>query len=81
MIDECVPAELTLTIDNSNSAPFMSISEPKESDRMPVSEESVFQGVARDNDNEVTRVDIEVLDTANGMIEVHSESVLSLIHI
>ena len=76
VIDECVPAELTLTIDNSNSAPFMSISEPKESDRMPVSEESVFQGVARDNDNEVTRVDIEVLDTANGMIEVHSESVI-----
>ena len=83
VIDECVPAELTLTIDNSNSAPFISISEPKESDRMPVSEESVFEGVARDNDNEVTRVDIEVLDTANGMIEVHSESVieLSLIHI
>ena len=42
---------------------------------MPVSEESVFQGVARDNDNEEIRVDIEVLDTANGMIEVHSESV------
>ena len=61
VIDECVPAELTLTIDNSNSAPFMSISEPKESDRMPVSEESVFQGVARDNDNEVTRVDIEAV--------------------
>ena len=76
VIDECVPAELTLTIDNSNSAPFISISEPKESDRMPVSEESVFEGVARDNDNEVTRVDIEVLDTANGMIEVHSESVI-----
>ncbi len=76
VIDECVPAELTLTIDNSNSAPFISISEPKESDRMPVSEESVFEGVARDNDNQVTRVDIEVLDTANGMIEVHSESVI-----
>ena len=43
---------------------------------MPVSEESVFEGVARDNDNQVTRVDIEVLDTANGMIEVHSESVI-----
>ena len=76
IIDECIPAELTLTIDNSNSAPFISISTPKESDRMPVSEESVFGGVARDNDNEVTRVDIEVLDTANGMIEVHSESVI-----
>lgn len=76
VIDECVPAELTLTIDNSNSAPFISISEPKESDRMPVSEVSVFEGVARDNDNQVTRVDIEVLDTANGMIEVHSESVI-----
>ena len=42
---------------------------------MPVSEESTFSGVARDNDNDVTRVDIEVLDTANGMIQVHSESV------
>ena len=47
-------AELTLTIDNSNSAPFISISSPKESDRMPVSEESTFSGVARDNDNDVT---------------------------
>ena len=75
IIDECIPAELTLTIDNSNSAPFISISSPKESDRMPVSEESEFSGVARDNDNDVTRVDIEVLDTANGMIQVHSESV------
>ena len=75
IIDECSPAELTLTIDNSNSAPFISISSPKESDRMPVSEESTFSGVARDNDNDVTRVDIEVLDTANGMIQVHSESV------
>ena len=75
IIDECVPVELILTIDNSNSAPFISISTPKESDRMPVSEESIFGGVARDNDNDVTRVDIEVLDTANGMIEVHSESV------
>jgi len=75
IIDECSPAELTLTIDNSNSAPFISISFPKESDRMPVSEESTFSGVARDNDNDVTRVDIEVLDTANGMIQVHSESV------
>ena len=34
IIDECSPAELTLTIDNSNSAPFISISSPKESDRM-----------------------------------------------
>ena len=76
VIDECIPAELTLTIDNSNSAPFISISTPKESDRMPVSESSIFGGVARDNDNDVTRVDIEVLDTANGMIEVHSESVI-----
>ena len=42
---------------------------------MPVSEESTFSGVARDNDNDVTRVDIEVLDTANGMIQVHTESV------
>ena len=75
IIDECSPAELTLTIDNSNSAPFISISSPKESDRMPVSEESTFSGVARDNDNDVTRVDIEVLDTANGMIQVHTESV------
>ena len=29
IIDECSPAELTLTIDNSNSAPFISISSPK----------------------------------------------------
>ena len=75
VVDECVPVVLTLTIDNSNSPPFISIITPQDGQRLSVSEGTVFEGVARDNDGDVSRVDIEVQDVANGYLLVYSNSV------
>jgi len=74
-VDECNPAELTLTIDNSNSQPFISLISPYEGQRLSVSTETVFEGVARDNDGKVSRVDFEIMDVANNFLLVISDSV------
>ena len=74
-VDECEPVELTLTIDNSNSAPFISVIAPYDGQRLPVSEETVFEGVARDNDGSVSRVDFEIKDVANNYLLVLSDSI------
>ena len=75
VVDECIPAVLTLTIDNSNSPPFISVISPQDGQRLSVSEETVFEGVARDNDGSVSRVDIEVQDVVNNYLMVYSTSV------
>ena len=75
VIDECEATVLTLNIDNSNTAPFLSVTSPQNGDRLAVSETSVFEGVARDSDGTITRVDVEVLDIANGYINVHSDAI------
>ena len=74
-IDECTTAELTLTIDNSNSKPFISLISPYDGQRLSVSSETVFEGVARDNDGSVSRVDFEIMDVANNFLLVISDSV------
>ncbi len=74
-IDECVPTELSLTIDNSNSAPFISVITPYDGQRLSVSTETIFEGVARDNDGSVSRVDFEIQDVANNFLVVISDSV------
>ena len=73
-IDECEPVTMTLTIDNSNSAPFVSLLTPMDGERLSVSDNTI-EGVARDNDGSVSRVDITVRDIFNGDIIVHQQSV------
>jgi hypothetical protein len=65
---------MTLTIDNSNSAPFVSLLTPLDGERLSVSDNTI-EGVARDNDGSVSRVDITVRDIFNGDIIVHQQSV------
>ena len=74
-IDECTPAELTLTIDNSNSEPFINLISPYEGERVSVSTETVFEGVARNNDGTVSRVDFEIKDVLNNYLLVSSGSI------
>jgi len=74
VIDECDPVTMTLTIDNSNSAPFVSLLSPQDGERLSVSDNTI-EGVARDNDGSVSRVDITVRDIYNGDIVVHQQSV------
>ena len=74
-IDECTPVELSLTIDNSNSEPFISLISPYEGERVSVSTETVFEGVARDNDGSVSRVDFEIKDVLNNYLLVKSGSI------
>ena len=74
VIDECEPVTMTLTIDNSNSAPFVSLLTPMDGERLSVSDNTI-EGVARDNDGSVSRVDITVRDIFNGDIIVHQQSV------
>ena len=74
VIDECDAVTMTLTIDNSNSIPFINIISPQDGERVSVSDTTI-QGVARDNDGSVSRVDITVRDIYNGGIIVHQQSV------
>ena len=74
VVDECEPVTMTLTIDNSNSAPFVSLMAPQDGERLSVSDNTI-EGVARDNDGSVSRVDITVRDIYNGDIIVHQQSV------
>jgi len=75
LVDECEPEVLTLTIDNSNSHPFISVITPYDAQRLSVSEETIFEGVARDNDGTVSRVDLEIKDVANNYLLVHTDSI------
>ena len=79
VIDECEPVVLTLTVDNSNSMPFVSLISPQDGDRMSVGVNSQIQGVARDNDGEVSRIDITVRDIFNGGTIVHEQSVTEIL--
>jgi len=74
-VDECEPEVLTLTIDNSNSHPFISVITPYDGQRLSVSTETVFEGVARDNDGTVSRVDFEIMDVANNYLLVLTNSI------
>ena len=74
IIDECQPVVLTLSIDNSNSQPTISVNQPQAGSRISVSESTLLSGVARDFDGEVTRVDVEVKDVSNDYITVHLAS-------
>lgn len=74
-VDECEAVVLDLEIDNQNSRPFVQLTSPQSGQIYAVSEESIISGVARDNDGDITRVDVEVLDVANGYINIFTGAV------
>ena len=73
-VDECQPVTLTLTIDNRNSQPTISVNQPVSGTRISSSANTLLSGVARDFDGGVTRVDLEVKDVSNDYVTVHETS-------
>ncbi len=73
-VDECQPAILTLTIDNRNSQPTISVNEPFSGTRISSALDTSLKGVARDFDGGVTRVDLEVKDVSNDYVSVFETS-------
>lgn len=68
MVGTCTAETRTLTIMNDNALPFVQLSEPVNSDVLRATEEQIIQGVARDNDGQVTRVEIQIQDLASGLM-------------
>jgi len=73
-VDECQPVILTLTIDNRNSQPTISVNEPFSGTRISSALDTSLKGVARDFDGGVTRVDLEVKDVSNDYVSVFETS-------
>ena len=73
-VDECQPVILTLTIDNRNSQPTISVNQPVSGTRISSSLDTLLTGVARDFDGGVTRVDLEVKDVSNDYVSVFETS-------
>jgi hypothetical protein len=73
-VDECQPVILTLTIDNRNSQPTISVNQPISGTRISSSLDTSLTGVARDFDGGVTRVDLEVKDVSNDYVSVFETS-------
>ena len=66
-VDVCSPEVVTINIDNDNRIPIIQVSEPLPMESVRASEETIISGVARDNDGQVTRVEIAVIDLASGI--------------
>tara|TARA_B100000700_G_scaffold322045_1_gene422660 strand:- start:6067 stop:10284 length:4218 start_codon:yes stop_codon:yes gene_type:complete len=65
-VDICTPEIVTVNIDNDNRIPIVQVSEPLPMESIRASEETIISGVARDNDGQVTRVEISIIDLASG---------------
>ena len=61
-VDVCIPEIVTINIDNDNRIPIVQVSEPLPMESVRASEETIVSGVARDNDGQVTRVEITIVD-------------------
>ena len=66
VVDVCSPEVVTITIDNDNRIPIIQVSEPLPMETVRASETTIVSGVARDNDGQVTRVEISIVDLASG---------------
>ncbi len=71
VVDICEADTITIFIDNDNRIPIVQVSEPLPMESVRADEETVISGVARDNDGQVTRVEISIIDLASG-IELNS---------
>ena len=67
-----------MQIDNQNSRPFVSLTSPQSGQIYAVDEKSIISGVARDNDGDITRVDVEVFDVSNGFLNVFTGAVTEI---
>lgn len=70
-MDVCTPESVTITVDNDNRIPIIQVSDPITMASVRADEETIISGVARDNDGQVTRVEITIIDLASG-IELNS---------
>ena len=77
-IDECEAVVIDLQIDNQNSRPFVSLTSPQSGQIYAVDEKSIISGVARDNDGDITRVDVEIFDVSNGFLNVFTGAVTEI---
>ncbi|HIF46696.1 MAG TPA: right-handed parallel beta-helix repeat-containing protein [Candidatus Poseidoniales archaeon] len=66
VVDICSSTTITINIDNDNLIPIVQVSEPLPMQAVRADEETVISGVARDNDGQVTRVEISIFDLASG---------------
>ena len=66
LVGTCSSEMRTLQINNDNQEPIVQLSEPLNMDSIRASEDTLIQGVARDNDGQVTRVEISIFDLASG---------------
>ena len=66
-VEICSADTITVTVDNDNRLPIIQVSEPLPLDSIRASEETLITGVARDNDGQVTRVEISIIDLASGI--------------
>ena len=62
VMDECSPVRITLHIDNLNAMPVIQLLSPAEGQIITSSVDTLIQGVARDADGEVTKVEIIIRD-------------------
>ena len=64
VVDICESETVTINVDNDNLIPIVQVSEPLPMQAVRADKETVISGVARDNDGQVTRVEITITDLA-----------------
>ena len=68
--DECSPVELSINVDNDNAIPVVQILTPYDLQTITASDATVLEGVARDADGIVTKVEIVIKDPQAGFLEM-----------
>lgn len=63
--DGCSYEERTINVNNDNVAPFVTLSSPGDATKVRADSATLVQGVARDTDGAVTRVEITIIDLAS----------------
>ena len=66
-VDVCTPNSITITVDNDNRVPTLQITDPIPMDVIRAAEQTIISGNARDNDGQVTRIEITIVDLASGI--------------
>ena len=63
--DGCSYEQRTINVNNDNVAPFVTLSSPGDATKVRADSATLVQGVARDTDGAVTRVEITIIDLAS----------------
>ena len=67
VVDVCDAEVVTIIIDNDNRIPILQVSEPLPMESVRAADDTIISGVARDNDGQVTRVEITIIELASGI--------------